>query len=60
VCLPSLLKGYLRAGAWICGEPAWDAEFQTADLLVLLPLEGVEDRYARHFLRDAANSFSDR
>ena len=52
--LPSLLKGYLRAGAWICGEPAWDAEFHTADLLVLLPLERVEGRYARHFLREAA------
>lgn len=52
--LPALLKGYLRAGAWVCGEPAWDAEFGTADLLVLLPLEHVEGRYARHFLREAA------
>ncbi len=50
--LPALLKGYLRAGAWICGEPAWDSEFRTADLPVLLPLERVEDRYARHFLRE--------
>jgi putative hemolysin len=53
VRLPVLLKGYLRAGAWICGEPAWDPEFQTTELLVLLPLEQVEGRYARHFLRDA-------
>jgi putative hemolysin len=52
--LPTLLKGYLRAGAWVCGEPAWDAEFQTADLPVLLALERVEGRYARHFLREAA------
>lgn len=35
--VPPLLKGYLRLGAWICGEPAWDAAFNTADLLVLLP-----------------------
>ena len=21
--LPPLVKGYLRAGAWVCGEPAW-------------------------------------
>jgi putative hemolysin len=48
--LPPLLKGYLRAGAWICGEPAWDPEFGTADLPVLLPLQHVESRYARHFL----------
>lgn len=34
---PPLIKGYLRAGAWICGEPAWDPDFNTADLPVLLP-----------------------
>jgi putative hemolysin len=49
--LPALLKGYLRAGGWVCGEPAWDPEFETAELLVLLPLDHVEERYARHFLR---------
>jgi putative hemolysin len=48
--MPPLLKGYLRVGAWICGEPAWDPEFGTADLPVLLPLQRVETRYARHFL----------
>jgi putative hemolysin len=48
--IPALLKGYLRLGAWICGPPAWDPEFNTADLLVVLPLERVEARYARHFL----------
>lgn len=49
--LPPLLKGYLRLGAWICGEPAWDPEFQTADFLVMLPMARVDGRYARHFLR---------
>lgn len=48
--LPPLLKGYLRAGAWVCGEPAWDPDFNTADLLLLLPMSRVESRYARHFL----------
>ncbi len=47
---PPLLKGYLRAGAWICGEPAWDPDFNTADLPVLMPMNKVDDRYARHFL----------
>jgi putative hemolysin len=47
--IPALLKGYLRLGAWVCGEPAWDPEFNTADLLVLLSLERLEARYARHF-----------
>lgn len=48
--LPPLLKGYLRCGAWICGEPAWDPDFNTADLFVLLPVARIESRYARHFL----------
>ena len=36
--VPPLLKGYLRSGAWICGEPAWDPDFESADLFLLLPL----------------------
>lgn len=47
--VPPLVKGYLRMGAWICGEPAWDPDFNVADLPVLLPLARVESRYARHF-----------
>jgi len=48
--LPALVQGYLRAGAWICGEPAWDPDFNTADFFLLLPLANVAPRYARHFL----------
>lgn len=51
---PPLVKGYLRAGAWVCGEPAWDPDFNTADLLVLLPMARINPRYARHFLKTAA------
>jgi putative hemolysin len=47
--LPPLVKGYLRAGAWVCGEPAWDPEFNCADFFMLLPLARIEARYARHF-----------
>jgi putative hemolysin len=47
---PPLIKGYLRAGAWICGEPAWDPDFNTADLPILMPMSRVEGRYARHFM----------
>jgi len=47
---PPLIKGYLRAGAWICGEPAWDPDFNTADLPILLPMNRVDGKYARHFL----------
>ncbi|MBL8445206.1 MAG: GNAT family N-acetyltransferase [Zoogloeaceae bacterium] len=51
---PPLIKGYLRAGAWICGEPAWDPDFNTADLPILLPMNQVEDRYANYFMRRKA------
>ncbi len=47
---PPLIKGYLRAGAWICGEPAWDPDFNTADLPILMPMARVTARYARHYL----------
>lgn len=47
---PPLIKGYLRAGAWICGEPAWDPDFNTADLPILMPMAKVSNRYAKHYL----------
>jgi len=48
--LPPLVKGYVRCGAYVCGEPAWDPDFHTADLLMLLPLSRLDGRYARHFM----------
>ena len=48
--VPPLIKGYLRAGAYICGDPAWDPDFNTADLPILMPMSRVESRYARHFV----------
>lgn len=48
--LPPLLKGYMRLGGYICGAPAWDPDFNTADLLVMLPMSQMNTRYARHFL----------
>ncbi len=47
---PPLIKGYLRAGAYVCGEPAWDPDFNTADLPILMHMARLEGRYARHFL----------
>ncbi|MDX1915323.1 MAG: GNAT family N-acyltransferase [Methylophilus sp.] len=49
--IPPLIKGYLRLGAYICGEPAWDAFFNTADMLIMLPLSRINKRYASHFLK---------
>jgi putative hemolysin len=51
--VPPLIKGYLRGGAWVCGEPAWDPDFHSADLFMLLPLTKLDSRYARHYLKEA-------
>jgi putative hemolysin len=56
--VPPLIKGYLRLGAYVCGDPAWDPDFNTADLLMLLPLSRVDKRYARHFLKDERSNGS--
>ena len=50
VAIPSLIKGYMRLGAYMCGAPAWDPDFNTADLLILLPISRLAPRYARRFL----------
>ena len=43
--LPSLIKGYLRLGAVVCGPPALDREFGTADFLVLLDMHQLRKEY---------------
>ncbi|MEV4577709.1 GNAT family N-acyltransferase [Nonomuraea jabiensis] len=47
---PALLRGYLRLGSWVCGAPAHDRDFGTADFFVLLSMANVNTRYLRHFL----------
>ncbi len=49
--IPSLLKAYLRLGAVICGEPYWDAQFNVADVFVLMDRDRIDRRYARHFVQ---------
>ncbi len=43
--LPPLLRGYLRLGAEICGEPAHDPDFAVADFVALLGMANVDERY---------------
>jgi putative hemolysin len=47
---PALIKGYLRCGAKVLGSPAWDPDFNTADLPMMMRLQDLPDRYRRHFL----------
>lgn len=49
--MPPLLKAYLRLGATICGEPCWDPDFNTADMLVVLDTANLQRRYVRRYLK---------
>src|SRR5690606_28024155 len=47
--LPPLIKGYLRLGAYI-GEGAFvDHQFNTVDILIILPVASINSRYFVHF-----------
>ncbi len=47
--IPPLIKGYLRLGAKICGEPALDKEFGTTDFFILLDQEKITSKYSSKF-----------
>ncbi|WPB58702.1 GNAT family N-acetyltransferase [Xylophilus sp. GOD-11R] len=47
---PALIRGYLRMGAKLLGAPAWDPDFNTADLPMLMRTGDLPARYRRHFL----------
>lgn len=46
---PALIKGYLRLGAKVLGPPAWDPDFNTADLPMMMRTQDLPMRYRRHF-----------
>jgi putative hemolysin len=53
---PPLIKGYVRIGAKVCSPPSWDPDFNTADFLMLLNLNTMNPKYARHFgIRSSTN-----
>ena len=47
---PALIKGYLRLGAKVLGAPAWDPDFNTADLPMMMRIHDLPSRYRKHFL----------
>ena len=49
---PALIKGYVKCGAKVMGPPAWDPDFGTADLPILLDMVGMSDSYRRRLLRN--------
>jgi putative hemolysin len=44
---PALIRGYLRCGAKLMGAPAWDPDFNTADLPLLVRMADLPARFRR-------------
>ena len=51
--LPPLIKGYLRLGAMIGDGAVVDHAFNTTDVLVVLPIASISDRYINYYGADA-------
>lgn len=47
VAPPALIKGYLRQGAKVLGAPAWDPDFNTADLPLLIHVKDAPSRFTK-------------
>lgn len=47
---PALIKGYLRLGSKVLGPPAWDPDFNSADLPMMMRIADLSPRYRKHFL----------
>ncbi|HEX3546024.1 MAG TPA: GNAT family N-acyltransferase [Mycobacterium sp.] len=47
VAVPALMRGYLRLGAQVCGDPAHDPDFGVGDFPALLDKRQADTRYLR-------------
>ncbi|MGC9144012.1 GNAT family N-acetyltransferase [Hydrogenobaculum sp.] len=47
--VPSLIQSYLKAGAVICGEPAFDKHFKCVDFITLLDADHLNNSFNRRF-----------
>jgi len=45
--IPALMRGYLRLGAQVCGEPAHDPDFGVGDFCILLDKRQADTRYLK-------------
>nr|WP_245224116.1 GNAT family N-acetyltransferase [Rhizobium halophytocola] len=53
LALPPLIKGYLRLGAMVGTGAVVDQAFNTTDVLILLPVERIANRYVNYYGADA-------
>ena len=51
--LPPLLKGYLRVGGYIGDGAVIDRAFNTTDVCLIVPMDELSGKYAKHFLNRA-------
>lgn len=50
--IPPLLRGYIKAGARVCPEPAVDMDFQCVDFVTVLDLENMAESFRRKYFRE--------
>lgn len=51
--LPPLIKGYMRLGASFAPQAVIDRDFNTTDVLVMLPVSEISARYIKHYRPNA-------
>ncbi|MCX7978516.1 MAG: hypothetical protein N2578_05885, partial [Bdellovibrionaceae bacterium] len=54
--LPPLLRAYIKIGAYVGGEPAWDDEFQCIDFLTVLQKEDLNMALWKKFKLESGES----
>jgi putative hemolysin len=47
--LSVLIKGYLKMGAAVCGDPMWDKVFDTADFFMILDTQKMNLAFRNKF-----------
>lgn len=50
--LPPLVKGYLRLGVLVCGEPAINLDLSSVVIFILLDVQNMSDAYKQHFFQE--------
>ena len=58
LALPPLVKGYIRAGATFGSGAFIDHAFNTIDVCVVLPVAGIDPRYASRFATPRASELA--
>jgi len=53
MALPPLIKGYMRLGAMVGSSAVVDHAFNTTDVLIVLPISSISDRYLNYYGADA-------